>query len=390
VTVLNQTPSAFYNLTREAGHLNDQTTLRYVIFGGEALNPGKLAEWQKKYPHVKLINMYGITETTVHVTFKEITSDDIANNISNIGTPIPTLSTYVFDMPRRDETNRCLQPIGVPGELCVAGAGVARGYLNRPRLTAEKFVENPFKPGERMYRSGDMARVLPNGEMEYLGRTDLQVQVRGFRVEPGEIENRLLKHPGVNEALVLTGTHAPGETYLCAYVVAATDSADDLIPGLRNFLATDMPDYMIPSYFMPLEKIPLTSNGKLDRKALPAPDVKSHIIYAPPRDHIEEKIVRIWEALLTTPGQSPITIGIDDNFFQLGGHSLKATVLISRLHKETEVVVPLAEVFKTPTIRGLAQFITHSLKNTFVSIEPVEKKEYYPLSSAQKRMYILQ
>ncbi|MCP4213835.1 MAG: amino acid adenylation domain-containing protein, partial [bacterium] len=169
VTVLNQTPSAFYNLSREAGRINDQTALRYVIFGGEALNPGKLEEWQKKYPRVKLINMYGITETTVHVTFKEITSADIQNEISNIGTPIPTLSTYVFAAPRNGEANQYLQPIGVPGELCVAGAGLARGYLNRPQLTAEKFVENPFKPGELMYRSGDMARVLPNGEKEYLG-----------------------------------------------------------------------------------------------------------------------------------------------------------------------------------------------------------------------------
>ncbi|MCP4215478.1 MAG: amino acid adenylation domain-containing protein, partial [bacterium] len=390
VTVLNQTPSAFYNLSREAGHLNDQTALRYVIFGGEALNPGKLTEWQKKYPHVKLINMYGITETTVHVTFKEITSDDIQKEISNIGTPIPTLSTYVFAPPSRGETNHYLQPIGVPGELCVAGAGVARGYLNRPRLTAEKFVENPFKPGELMYRSGDMARVLPNGEMEYLGRTDHQVQIRGFRVEPGEIENRLLKHEDVKQAVVVSAEHAPGDTYLCAYLVVASDFEPTAASALKNFLAKDVPDYMIPAYFMTLEKIPLTSNGKLDRKALPAANVKSQITYTPPRDHIEERIVHIWEGLLNTPVTSTNAIGIDDNFFQLGGHSLKATVLVSRLHKELEVVVPLAEVFKTPTIRGLAQFIKYSLKNTFVSIEPVEKKEYYPLSSAQKRLFILQ
>ncbi|MCP4218138.1 MAG: hypothetical protein GY765_26105, partial [bacterium] len=252
------------------------------------------------------------------------------------------------------------------------------------------FVENPLKPGELMYRSGDMARVLPNGEIEDLGRTDLQVQIRGFRVEPGEIENRLLKHEAVKQAVVISAEHTPGDTYLCAYLVVPSDFEPTAASALRSFLAREIPDYMIPAYFMPLEKIPLTSNGKLDRKALPAPNVKSHIIYVPPRDHIEEKIVHIWEALLKTPVTSTNAIGIDDNFFQLGGHSLKATVLVSRLHKETEVVVPLAEVFKTPTIRGLAQFIKHSLKNTFVSIEPVEKKEYYPLSSAQKRLFILQ
>ncbi|MCP4215067.1 MAG: AMP-binding protein, partial [bacterium] len=314
VTVLNQTPSAFYNLSREVGP-GEPTALRYIIFGGEALNPGKLAEWQIKYPHIKLINMYGITETTVHVTFKEITRDDIQNSISNIGKPIPTLSTYVLSLPAQGNTTRYLQPIGVPGELCVAGAGLARGYLNRPQLTAEKFVENPFRPGEYMYRSGDMARLLQNGEMEYLGRTDLQVQVRGFRVEPAEIENRLLKHESVHEALVLTGEHVPGETYLCAYVVAASDSAAELMPALRNFLAKDVPDYMLPSYFMPLDKIPLTANGKLDRKALPLPNVKSHITYIHPRDNTEEKIVRIWEELLATPGRATSPVGIDDNFF---------------------------------------------------------------------------
>ncbi|MCP4148493.1 MAG: amino acid adenylation domain-containing protein, partial [bacterium] len=272
VTVLNQTPTAFYQLIEEeSAAVGTALKLRYIIFGGEALNPARLREWKEKYPETRLINMYGITETTVHVTFKEIGKEEIEKGRSCIGTPIPTLSTYIMNEDLK------LLPVGVPGELCVGGKGVCRGYLNRPELTAEVFVNNPYKPGERLYRSGDLAVLTGmDGQMEYEGRIDHQVKIRGFRVELGEIEARLLKLEGVKEALVTVyDSMEPGtvgdkdETkYICAYIVSDSGmSVADLTAGL----ARTLPDYMIPSQFVELEKIPLTPTGKVDRRALPLP-----------------------------------------------------------------------------------------------------------------------
>ena len=198
VTILNQTPSAFYNLINEELSLGEkELDIRYVIFGGEALKPLMLKDWREKYPDTKLINMYGITETTVHVTFKEITDYEIQHNISNIGKPIPTLTTYIMDK------NTMSVPIGVPGEICVGGDGVGRGYLNRMELTSEKFIENPYKKDEKIYRSGDLGRLLSDGEIEFIGRIDHQVKIRGFRIELGEIESSLLKYESIKEAVVI-------------------------------------------------------------------------------------------------------------------------------------------------------------------------------------------
>ena len=198
VTILNQTPTMFYNLAdEEVKFPTKELNLRYVIFGGEALKPIKLKEWHQMYPNTKLVNMYGITETTVHATYKEITEDEIILNQSNIGKPIPTLTTYIMD------SNQNLCPLGALGELYIGGEGVGRGYLNRPELTVEKFISNPYKPQERLYRSGDLARYLPNGEIEYLGRVDNQIKIRGFRVELGEIENQLLKHNLIKEVVMV-------------------------------------------------------------------------------------------------------------------------------------------------------------------------------------------
>ena len=281
VTVLNQTPSAFYNLMNlELQKKESDLALRYIIFGGEALNPNMLHEWKEKYKDTKIINMYGITETTVHVTYKEIEVLDIKNGISNIGKPIPTLTTYIMDK------NLKLQPIGVPGELCVGGEGVARGYLNKEDLTKERFIDNPHINGERIYRSGDLARLLQTGELEYLGRIDNQVKIRGFRIELGEIENRLLKHENIKEVVVFAKDNANKEKYLCAYVVSEVpiDTLD-----LKAYLGLSLPEYMIPSFITQIDKMPLTSNGKLDRKALPEPDLKANLNeYVAPRNEIEE------------------------------------------------------------------------------------------------------
>ncbi|MGH9960190.1 MAG: non-ribosomal peptide synthetase, partial [Pyrinomonadaceae bacterium] len=319
VTFLNQTPTAFYNLVKETLKRSKAgLALRYVVFGGEALNPIQLREWKQTYPEVRLVNMYGITETTVHVTFKEITDRDIRENLSNIGGPIPTTTTYVLD------SNLRLLPVGVPGEVCVGGDGVSRGYLNRDELTSQKFVPNPYRAEDRIYRSGDIAKLLPSGEMEYLGRIDNQVQIRGFRVELGEIQTHLLKHPAVAEAVVVARQAHSDETQIVGYVVPAADVS---VTALRNHLMQTLPHYMVPSAFLALEALPLTPNGKVDRKALPAPEGRGVAEgYVPPGTPTEELLAGIWAEVLRQE-----RVGRQDNFFALGGHSLVAIQVVSRV-----------------------------------------------------------
>ncbi|HLP59034.1 MAG TPA: condensation domain-containing protein, partial [Candidatus Deferrimicrobium sp.] len=385
VTVLNQTPTAFYRLMEEeTDRPARELKLRYLIFGGEALVPSKLKSWQQEYAATKIINMYGITETTVHVTFKEIGKAEIENDSRSIGNPIPTLNALVLD---RDFN---ILPLGVPGELYVGGAGVTRGYLNSPALTAEKFINLHHSSfiihHSKLYRTGDLVRVLGGGELEYLGRIDSQVKIRGFRIEIMEVESCLRAIESIKDATVITRTDEYGDNYLTAYFVPgkAFDTSE-----LRNILSRSLPYYMIPSYLVPLETIPLTPNGKLDRKALPWSEGESSDReiekYAAPRDQIEEKLVGIWNEVLGRSGR----IGIDDDFFELGGHSLKATTLVSKMHKIFDVKVPLVQIFKTPNIRELAKYIKGIGKDCYISVAPAEEKEYYLLSSAQKRLYIL-
>ncbi|MEO2261325.1 amino acid adenylation domain-containing protein, partial [Paenibacillus amylolyticus] len=285
VTVLSQTPSAFYTLShREMDEVDADLCVRTVFLGGEALAPGQLRAWRLKYPNTNLIDLYGVTETTVIVTYKKLEEVEITSGISNIGQPLPTLRAYILGEGQQ------LQPMGVAGELCIAGDGLARGYLNRPELTAEKFVDNPFEPGTRMYRTGDLARWLPDGNLEYLGRIDYQVKIRGYRIECGEIEAQLLAHAHIREAVVMDQKDEQGEAYLCAYVVT-----DEVVPvaELREHLAAQLPDYMIPSHFVELENIPLNSNGKVDRKALPIPDGEAYTVaYEAPRDALETALSR--------------------------------------------------------------------------------------------------
>lgn len=378
VTVLTQTPTAFYALIEEElGAGDSRLSLRYIVFAGEALSPARLGKWKSKYPWTKLVNMYGITETTVHVTYKEITELEIESGISNIGKPIPTLQTYVMDK------NRKLLPAGAVGELYVGGTGVGRGYLNRPELTVERFLPHPFLQGQKMYKSGDLVRMLPCGEMEYLGRMDQQVKIRGFRVELAEIESRLIKYPSVRETAVVAKKDNSGVDALCAYIVSDTEFK---VSGLRKYLAAELPEYMIPSYFIRLLKIPVNSNGKLDRKALPEPNLmmKEEGEVLLPQNALEENLLEIWKHILGVE-----KISTDRNFFELGGHSLKATTLIARMHEQFEVEVPLVEVFKTPTIKGLAEYIANAGKKEYLAIERAEKREYYPVSSAQRRLFVL-
>ena len=352
VTVLNQTPSAFGQLIAADARVDTAALrwLRLVIFGGEVLEMQSLRPWFDRHGDAQpqLVNMYGITETTVHVTYRPVRRADLdASTGSMIGEPIPDLRVYLLD--------RHLQPvpIGVPGEIVVGGAGVARGYLNRPELTAERFVPDPFseRPAARMYRSGDLARRTATGDMEYLGRIDQQVKLRGFRIELGEIESALARHPHVCQAVVLLREDTPGDPRLVAYVV--TDGNPPIPGDLRAALKEHLPDHMIPASFVQLPNLPLTPNGKIDRKALPVPEHgNGGVGYCPPRSPVEKVIADIWAEVLNLP-----RVGIDDNFFDLGGHSLLAMQLRARLRDIFGVELPVRALFESPTIAEQAALV---------------------------------
>ncbi|MEV4886445.1 amino acid adenylation domain-containing protein [Chitinophaga ginsengisegetis] len=371
VTVLNQTPSAFYNLLQLSV---TGLSLRYVIFGGEALSPGKLHSWREMYPGVKLINMYGITETTVHVTYKEITEKEIGSNISNIGKPIPTLSVYLLDEHQR------LVPAGITGELYVGGSGVSRGYLGNEALTSAKFVQDPYKTGGRLYRTGDLGRLLPGGEIEYLGRKDHQVQLRGFRIELGEIAYALSGNSRIGE-VVVEAREKEDDKYLVAYYTADQEIK---VSELRTYLLGKIPDYMVPSYFVYLDHFPLTSNGKLDRAALPEPHISATDEYIPPSGIVETKLVEIWADILKLDKDS---ISVNSSFFDLGGHSLRATVLVNKILSELGTEVPLKEIFERRVVSSLAEYIRQVGAMQVSRVPKATPKPYYSLSPAQKAIY---
>jgi amino acid adenylation domain-containing protein len=391
VTILNQTPSAFTQLVQvEQSSVNPhELALRLVIFGGEALDLHSLKPWfdrhGDRYP--QLINMYGITETTVHVTYRPLTATDVSeSSASLIGVPIPDLELYVLDQ------NQNPVPIGVPGELYIGGAGLGRGYLNRPELTAERFIPNPFRhgTGERLYRSGDLARFLSNRDIEYLGRIDTQIKIRGFRIELGEIESVLARHAGVREAVVLAREDDPGDKRLVAYIVPKPESAPT-VDDLRSFLKEKLPEYMVPAAFVFLDSLPLTPNGKADRKALPAPDrsrPESEAGYVAPRTGVEELLAEIWAAVLKLD-----KIGIHDNFFSLGGHSLLATQVVSRIRESFQVEFPLRALFETQTVSGLAGQIEEARRKDqgveAVPIWKVPRDGELPVSYSQQRSWFL-
>lgn len=344
VTVLNQTPTAFAQLMiadESAGSKLD--CVRTIIFGGEALDPRSLARWFARYgdKRPKLVNMYGITETTVHVTYRPLSASDV-NCGSVIGVPIPDLTLELRD------AEGCQVGAGETGEVWVGGAGVARGYLNRPELTAQRFVE---ANGERYYRTGDLARRLPDGDIEYLGRADRQVKLRGHRIEPGEIENVLAEVSGVRSSVVMLREDTPGDQRLVAYVLAEPGSAP-VVKDLRAHLLNRLPIHMVPGAFVVLSQFPLTTNGKLDERALPKPTATA----APRRMQdasIEEVIETLWRAAIGTDA----AIGLDDNFFDIGGHSLLLLRLHEQLRERLNAALTGVELFEYPTIRSLAERI---------------------------------
>jgi len=291
---------------------------------------------------------------------------------SVIGTALPDLQTYILDK------NLQPQAIGIPGELYVAGAGLARGYLNRSELTAEKFIRNPFcdKPNARLYKTGDLVRWLPDGNIEYLGRIDQQIQLRGFRIELGEIESVLGQHPQLREVVLSIYEPAPGDKRLVAYVVAH-DPAAPTLSELQDFLKPQLPEFMIPSAFVFLDELPLTPNGKLDRNALPMPDMNRQeldVDFIAPRSQVEKQLAEIWRDVLRIN-----RIGIHDNFFDLGGQSLLAMQVITRVSEQLSVEIPLARLFEMPTIADLAKLIENtraSAPNDSSRIIPQRRSAY--------------
>ena len=396
VTVLSQTPSAFRQLIRAEAEAENKfaLSLRYVICAGEALELQSLKPWFDLHGDDQplVVNMYGITETTVHSMYRPIRKADLANGSGSvIGVAIPDLQIHLL--------NENLQPVppGVPGEICVGGAGVARGYLNRPELTRERFIPDPFSsdPEAILYRSGDLAQISATGEMEYLGRMDHQVKIRGFRIELGEIESALNQHPAIRESAVVVD-QSSGVKRLAAYLVATRQTPT--ITELRETLAQKLPDYMIPATFTFLGSLPLTTNGKLDRRALPAPDharpsLKDSFVAA--TTDKERTLATIWSEVLEI---SPV--GIHDNFFELGGDSIRSIAVLSRA-AHAGLHLTLQQLFQKPTIAQLSDCAASGLEPdanapippfALISSEdraalPATAEDAYPLTTLQLGMF---
>jgi amino acid adenylation domain-containing protein len=393
VTVLNQTPSAFRQLSRaeETAGPSDDLRLRLVIFGGEALEPEALRSWFDRHGDrtPRLVNMYGITETTVHVTYRPITLADLdrAAASSPIGVPIPGWSVHLLDARMKPI------PVGVVGEIHVGGHGLARGYLNRPSLTAERFVADPFStdPGARLYKSGDLARRRQDGSLDYVGRSDHQVKIRGHRVELGEIEAALLKHADVREAVVLPKDYGADDRRLIAYVVGRGGATPPTTAELRRWLKPRLPEYMIPSVYTALSALPLTAHGKLDPDALPEPVLESAgaaAEYVAPRTGVEEVVAAVWAEVL---GRS--LVGAHDDFFELGGHSLLATQVVSRLRSALGFEVPLRAMFEAPTVASLAERIEEARQSDDTEasrpIPIAPRNQPIPASFSQESLWFL-
>ncbi|NEW07888.1 amino acid adenylation domain-containing protein [Paenibacillus sp. SYP-B3998] len=385
VTVLHFVPSmlaVFLEHVEQRDAAFKLQSVKRVFASGEALAASHVKRFNRLLHQTiqsTLHNLYGPTEATVDVTYYDCPVSEEPEHVP-IGRPIDNIRAYILDHAG------CLLPVGIPGELHVAGVGVARGYVNRPELTAEKFVADPFVPGGRMYKTGDLARWLPDGNIEYLGRIDHQVKIRGYRIEVDEIIALLLTHPDVKQAVVLAREDETGEKYLCAYVVSDRELT---LSELRGHLKASLPDYMIPGRFVPMESLPFLANGKMDRKALPEPD--AHLKgseYESARTETEKVLVDLWESVLKV---SPI--GIRNDFFALGGHSLKATLLISKINRALHIEIPMRQVFEHPTIEGMSRYISQALgKETvpvFTAIAPIKERDDYPVSFAQKRQLIL-
>ena len=376
-TVIDFVPSmlsVFMSLSGE--NIKKIKGLRYVLAAGEALNANLVKEFyaiMKKHGSEALLgNIYGPTEASVYSTYYDLEPNFDGETVL-IGKPVANAQAYIMN-----GENLC--GIGVPGELCIAGDGLARGYLNRPELTEEKFVKNPFGEG-RMYKTGDLARWLPDGNIEYLGRIDEQVKIRGFRIELGEIESKIREIESIKDCAVIAKADSTGDKAIYAYY---TSEEEVSVSEIRDRLSESLPEYMVPAYMMQIDAIPVTRNGKLDKRALPEIEAKAAKEYIAPRNDIEEKICAIFSEILNVE-----QVGVKDSFFELGGHSLRATRLVNRIEAETGTRIALKDVFIHPTVEQLA-VLAGAEAEEYVPIPKAEEKEYYPMSSAQKRTYLIQ
>ncbi|MCU0519000.1 MAG: condensation domain-containing protein, partial [Oscillatoria sp. Prado101] len=385
ITVLLLSPALFNQMVQEVPGAFQ--SLRFLLLGGEALDPSRVRQALESGAPQQLLNVYGPTENAAISTWYRVEEVERGAGTIPIGKAIANSQTYILD--------RHLQPVpvGVAGELYVGGAGLALGYLNRPALTAEKFIANPFAGGEfdseRLYRTGDLARYLPDGNIEFLGRIDSQVKIRGFRIELGEIEAALNQHPNVKQAAVIVREDHPGNKVLVGYFVPQTETPSG--SELRSFIQPKLPEYMVPAAFVMLDALPLTPNGKVDRRALPAPDIEliREKQFVAPRTPTEEVIANILGAVLGLE-----RVSLDDNFFELGGHSLLAIQVISRLQEAFQTSLPLRCLFEAPTVAELAREISAQRQTDSQqlppAIAPVSKdRTEFPLSFAQARLWFL-
>ncbi|MCA1566086.1 MAG: non-ribosomal peptide synthetase, partial [Acidobacteria bacterium] len=361
ITALFLTTALFNQIARETPTAFGR--LRHLLFGGEQVEPRWVEEVLRNSPPERLLHVYGPTETTTFATWQLV--GEVAAGATNlpIGHPIANTEVYLLD------ENLEPVPVGVNGEIYIGGDGLARGYLNSAELTAEKFVPHPFspEPGARLYRTGDVARYLEDGRIEFVGRIDQQVKIRGFRIELGEIEVALSQHPSVSEVVVTAREDMPGDRRLVAYVVSDREPAPTTTE-LRSFLLERLPEYMIPPAFVLLGELPLTTNGKVDRKALPAPEQARPDVreaFVAPRTPLEQKLADIWCEVLGVE-----RVGVHDDFFDLGGHSLLATQVISRVRETFQINLPLRVLFESPKVETLAGIIEQSANDETVPRRP--------------------
>jgi amino acid adenylation domain-containing protein/non-ribosomal peptide synthase protein (TIGR01720 family) len=391
ITYIKVTPSLFNLLVNSPGFSREACrTLRFIMLGGEPINVKDVERCHNICGHIRMMNHYGPTEATIGAAaqYIDFSRFEVYRKDPTIGAPLDNYRAYILDK------NMGLLPEGITGELCIAGDSICLGYLNQVSLTQGKIKvfagvqgavfskSAPWPPEANLYKTGDLACWQPDGHIKLLGRIDDQIKIRGYRIELGGIESQLLKHGDIKDVVVID-RESGGERYICAYVV----SGKELSPSqLKDYLAARLPDYMIPSHFVQLKSIPLTAHNKIDRQALPEPQLAAGERGEAPASDIEKKLADIWADVLKVKKD---IIGVNSNFFQLGGHSLKVTLAVSRVHRDLNIKLPLVQIFRTPTISELARFIEKAAKNPFASIEAVEKMEYYPLSSAQKRLYVL-
>lgn len=383
ITYIKATPSLLSMLVNTYSFsISDKCkSIRLIVLGGESINVTAVEKYSEIYHDTEIINHYGPTECTIGciATSIDINNFDEYKKCPVIGRPIDNVKVYILD------DNMKLQTIGQTGELYIGGPGLARGYLKLEDLNKEKFIQNPFDRTyrSRLYKTGDLGRYLEDGSIEFLGRKDNQVKIRGYRIELGEIENGILKYPNIDKAIVIDIKHEDGNKEVCAYFVSKQDLS---IYDLRKYLVNKLPTYMIPSYFVKLDEIPLTSNGKVNRSALPKPkgNIISNSVYEEPKNDTEIKLAKIWSEVLRLE-----KIGVNYNFFEIGGHSLKATILISKIQKEFNTLLEMKDIFENPTIRELSNCLNSKKQTDFCNIKPANKQTYYPVSSAQKRIYTL-